>query len=182
MAASPGSGPNSGACHTVWRPVTAPRTRPEGGRAIWRPVRHATVTVAASAAAAPAQLGTWITHRCDTCHGRRVCGRCSGSGEVKQALAIAGAAPRATGRRADRRSRGSAAVDRRSGVVVVVRTDAATRRTGDRHRGQSGSRVRAYTRGLAPVAQPAEAGPLKGSQCGFEPHRGHRRAHPSAAL
>ena len=43
------------ACHTVWRPVTAPRTRPEGGRAIWRPVRRATVTVAASAAAAPAR-------------------------------------------------------------------------------------------------------------------------------
>lgn len=27
----------------------------------------------------------------------------------------------------------------------------------------------------APVAQPAEAGPLKGPQCGFESHRGHRR-------
>ena len=25
----------------------------------------------------------------------------------------------------------------------------------------------------APVAQPAEAGPLKGPQCGFESHRGH---------
>jgi len=30
-------------------------------------------------------LGTWVTHRGDTCHGRRVCGRCNGSGEVKGA-------------------------------------------------------------------------------------------------
>jgi hypothetical protein len=30
----------------------------------------------------------------------------------------------------------------------------------------------------APVAQPAEAGPLKGSQCGFEPHRGHSACGP----
>ena len=30
-------------------------------------------------------LGKWITHRCDTCHGRRVCGRCNGSGQVKGA-------------------------------------------------------------------------------------------------
>jgi uracil-DNA glycosylase family 4 len=28
----------------------------------------------------------------------------------------------------------------------------------------------------APVAQPAEAGPLKGPQCGFESHRGHQKA------
>ena len=28
---------------------------------------------------------------------------------------------------------------------------------------------------LAPVAQPAEAGPLKGSQCGFKSHRGHKQ-------
>ena len=30
--------------------------------------------------------------------------------------------------------------------------------------------------------EPSSSFPLKGSQCGFEPHRGHRHAHPSARL
>jgi hypothetical protein len=32
----------------------------------------------------------------------------------------------------------------------------------------------------APVAQPAEAGPLKGPQCGFESHRGHPSLPPAS--
>ena len=33
-------------------------------------------------------------------------------------------------------------------------------------------------RRTAPVAQPAEAGHLKGFQCGFESHRGHEKPNP----